>query len=167
MKELIPISKHNGKKAVSARNLYKFLAPTERFSAWFERQLQYGFTERIDYVGCKVFNTLANQELTDYALTIDCAKEISMLQKTERGKQARQYFIACEKKLKEQAKPLTQLEIAELTHKQHKDVSESIRNMEPAWVKVNGRKFPLVEYTDAKGENYQCTKPGLPGLFQL
>ena len=56
---------------------------------------------------------------------------------------------------------MTSLEIAELTGKQHKDVMKAIRNMEPAWVKVNGRKFALVEYKDAKGEFrpcYQLTK---------
>ena len=45
---------------------------------------------------------------------------------------------------------MTSLEIAELTGKQHKDVMKAIRNMEPAWVKVNGRKFALVEYRDAE-----------------
>jgi len=100
MNELIKITENNGKQAVSARELYRFLEITERFSNWFERQLSYGFTEGIDYIGCKEFNTLANQELTDYALTLDCAKEISMIQRSERGKQARQYFIACEKKSK-------------------------------------------------------------------
>jgi phage anti-repressor protein len=111
MKELIKITEQNGRQAVSARELHRFLSVTERFSSWFERQLQYGFMEGVDYVGCKEFNTLANQELTDYALSIDCAKELSMLQRTERGKQARQYFIACEQKLKEVAKPLSQAEI--------------------------------------------------------
>ena len=56
---------------------------------------------------------------------------------------------------------ITSLEIAELTGKQHKDVLKAIRNMEPAWVKVNGRNFALVEYKDAKGELrpcYQLTK---------
>ena len=43
---------------------------------------------------------------------------------------------------------MTSLEIAELTGKQHKDVMKAIRNMEPAWLKVNGRKFALVEYQD-------------------
>jgi len=47
---------------------------------------------------------------------------------------------------------MTSLEIAELTGKQHKDVMRAIRKMEPAWVKVNGRNFALVEYKDAKGE---------------
>jgi anti-repressor protein len=101
MNELIKITESNGKQAVSARELYKFLEATERFNNWFERQLQYGFVENIDYVGCKQFNTLANQELNDYALTINCAKEISMLQRNEKGKQARQYFIEAENKYRQ------------------------------------------------------------------
>ena len=51
---------------------------------------------------------------------------------------------------------MTSLEIAELTGKQHKDVLKAVRNMEPAWVKVNGRKFALVEYRDQKGELRPC-----------
>ena len=51
---------------------------------------------------------------------------------------------------------MTSLEIAELTGKQHKDVLKAIRNMEPAWAKVNGRKFALVEYKDQKGELRPC-----------
>ena len=47
---------------------------------------------------------------------------------------------------------MTSLEIAELTGKQHKNVMQAIRNMEPAWEKVNWRKFALVEYRDQKGE---------------
>ena len=60
-----------------------------------------------------------------------------------------------------QQQTMTSLEIAELTGKQHKDVMKAIRNMEPAWLKVNGRKFALVEYQDKKGELrpcYQLTK---------
>ena len=53
---------------------------------------------------------------------------------------------------------MTSLEIAELTGKQHKHVMEAIRKMEPAWVKVNGRNFALVEYKDAKGELRPITR---------
>lgn len=56
---------------------------------------------------------------------------------------------------------MTSLEIAEITGRLHKDVMRAIRNMEPAWEKINGRKFTLVEYEDAKGEKrpcYQLTK---------
>lgn len=47
---------------------------------------------------------------------------------------------------------MTSREIAEIAGRNHKDVMRSIRDMEDAWVKVNGRTFSLVEYTDAKGE---------------
>lgn len=100
MNELIKITEYNGNQAVSARDLHKFLEITERFSSWFERMLQYGFVENIDYQGCEFFNTLANQTLVDYALTLDCAKEISMIQRSKKGKEAREYFIECEKQLR-------------------------------------------------------------------
>lgn len=100
MNELIKITEYNGNQAVSARDLHKFLEITERFSSWFERMLQYGFVENIDYQGCEFFNALANQTLTDYALTLDCAKEISMIQRSKKGKEAREYFIECEKQLR-------------------------------------------------------------------
>ena len=51
---------------------------------------------------------------------------------------------------------MTSLEIAEVTGRNHKDVMRSIREMEDAWAKVNGRKFALVEYKDAKGEMRPC-----------
>jgi len=106
--ELIKVTEQNGKQVVSARDLHQYLDATERFSQWIERQFQYGFIENVDYVGCKEFHTLAKQELNDFALTIDCAKEISMLQKSEKGKQARMYFIECEKRLN---KPMSQIEL--------------------------------------------------------
>ena len=56
---------------------------------------------------------------------------------------------------------MTSLEIAELTGKSHSHLMRDIRNMEPAWEKVNGTKFGLVDYRDKKGESrpcYQLTK---------
>ena len=51
---------------------------------------------------------------------------------------------------------MTSLEIAQVTGKMHKDVMKAIRNMEPAWEKVNGRNFALVAYMDSKGEQRPC-----------
>lgn len=96
-------------QAVSARDLYNFLQPSERFNSWFERQLQYGFVENVDYVGCEVFNTLARQSLQDYFLSVDMAKEISMIQRSDKGKQARQYFIECERKAQQPTAPVVQI----------------------------------------------------------
>ena len=84
-------------KTVSARELHKKVGSTERFSSWFERQLQFGFVENEDYTGCKKFNTLANQELQDYELSVDMAKHICMVQKNEKAREVRQYLIDLEK----------------------------------------------------------------------
>ena len=51
---------------------------------------------------------------------------------------------------------MTSLDIAQVTGKMHKDVLKAIRNMEPAWLKVNGRHFALVDYKDSKGELRPC-----------
>lgn len=102
MNELIKVTTNeNGDQLTSGRELYVFLEVTERYSSWFERMLKYDFTENVDFVGCKVFNALAKQELQDHALTLDMAKEISMIQRSEKGKQARQYFIRVEKEHKQ------------------------------------------------------------------
>lgn len=97
MNEIINITYQNDRPTVSARELHKFLGVSERFGNWFDRMAQYGMEEGVDYAGCKVFNTLAHQELQDYQLTIEMAKEICMLQRNEKGKIARQYFIQLEK----------------------------------------------------------------------
>ena len=97
MTNLIKVTYENERPTVMGRDLHNFLGVTERYSSWFERMQQYGFAETIDYLGCKVFNTLAKQELQDHQLTIEMAKEISKLQRNEKGTQARQYFIQLEK----------------------------------------------------------------------
>lgn len=95
MNELITVNFDT--QTVSARELHKEVGSTERFASWFDRQLQYGFIENVDYTGCKKFNTLANQELQDYDLSVDMAKQICMVQKNDRAKAVRQYLIDLEK----------------------------------------------------------------------
>lgn len=93
----LSINYESEQPTVSARELHEKVGSSERFSAWFERQLQFGFSENEDYVGCKTFNTLARQELQDFKLTVDMAKQICMVQKNERAKKIRQDLIDLEK----------------------------------------------------------------------
>lgn len=106
MKELIKITENAGRQIVSARELHQFLEVKSQFIHWAKRMFAYGFTENQDYllVGQKrPTNNPKNPFTTenDYALTLDAAKQISMIQKNKKGQEARQYFIECEKKLNE------------------------------------------------------------------
>lgn len=95
--ELFKIQEHNGNDVVSARELYEFLDPKTEFSHWCKRMFEFGFIEGIDYSLVKIGERSAHNK-TDYALTINCAKEVSMVQRTDKGRQARQYFLDCEKR---------------------------------------------------------------------
>ena len=103
MNELIKVNYNSDRQTTSARTLWEFLGkPWGQFSKWFEQFKGYGFIENVDYrlVSTKILtNNPKNPEYetTDYEITIEMAKELCMLQKTEKGKQARQYFIDLEK----------------------------------------------------------------------
>ena len=103
-KELIKITKDdNGNSVVSGRELHEFLEVNEKYTQWFNRMMGYGFTENVDFIGfSEKTEKLGGRPKIDHALTLDMAKEISMIQRTEKGKQARQYFIEVEKEYKKQ-----------------------------------------------------------------
>lgn len=108
--ELIKITTNeNGEIIVSGRELHEFLESSERYSKWFERMLGYEFTNGVDYTPYQKVHPQNHQEITDHVLKIDMAKEISMIQRNEKGKQARQYFIEVEKRYKQ---PTNNLELA-------------------------------------------------------
>ncbi|WP_017732732.1 antA/AntB antirepressor family protein [Nafulsella turpanensis] len=97
--ELIHINEEN--QTVSARALYHFLEPDTKFTMWMERALEYGFEEGNDFIPLLGNNGKRGRPKKDYALTLDTAKEIAMIQRSEKGKQARQYFIEAEKQLQQ------------------------------------------------------------------
>lgn len=98
MNELIKVTlNENHEPVVSARQLHTALGVTDRFSRWFERMLAYGFEENTDYIGCEIFHGLARKKVKDYVIKLDMAKEIAMLQRNEKSKEVRQYFIQVEK----------------------------------------------------------------------
>lgn len=121
MEDLIQIKQTpGGKQVVSARDLHRLIVIEakggqvgEMFSHWIKRMLDLGFTEGVDYVTEEydVFGNLLakfsksdNEEVRfhrrEYIITLETAKHIAMVQNNDRGRQVRQYFIECERKLK-------------------------------------------------------------------
>lgn len=103
MNELIKISYENAERpTVSGRELHEALEVKTAYKDWFPRMCEYGFTEGEDFNPLKneqvrtEGNRQVSRELTDHRLTIPMAKEICMLQRSEKGKQFRQYFIRVE-----------------------------------------------------------------------
>jgi len=97
MKEIIKVDFE--KETVSARELYGTLGIEKRFSAWFETNSQ-GFVEGEDFTSVPtstVVNNGAERVLDDYQLTMDMAKHICLMSRSEKGKECRQYLIDLEK----------------------------------------------------------------------
>ena len=99
MNELIKINYESDRPTVLARDLHEFLEVKTAYKDWFPRMCEYGFAEGEDY--CSFLSDrsdgLPGKPRQDAQLTIDMAKEICMLQRNEKGKQARQYFLQLEK----------------------------------------------------------------------
>lgn len=98
MNELLKVSYNSDRPTVSARELYNFLDVDTRYNDWFSRMCKYGFEEGKDFYSFLSKNQNGGRPKQDAQLTIEAAKEISMLQRNEKGKMARQYFIELEKR---------------------------------------------------------------------
>lgn len=94
---LIPINEQNGMTAVSGRDLHRFLEVETPYAKWFSRMVEYGFAEDQDFQTILSEST-GGRPSVNHMLSLDMAKELSMIQRTDRGKQARQYFIEVEKR---------------------------------------------------------------------
>lgn len=113
MEEIIKITEHNGKRAVNARELHQFLESKYQFANWIqERITKYGFVENQDYEVFKenLKNSNGGRPQIEYALSVDMAKELSMVENNEKGRLARKYFIECEKIAREVAMASYQIE---------------------------------------------------------
>ena len=99
MNELIPINYEGEQPTVSARELYKALEVSKRFSAWFETNSK-GFVENEDFTSVlsgTVVNNGAHREIQDYFLSVDMAKHICLMSRTDKGRECRQCLIDLEK----------------------------------------------------------------------
>ena len=166
--ELINVKNEDGKLLVSLRELHEKLGIKTQFTKWAIRMFEYGFEENIDYipVSQKRLTVQGNETtFTDYIVTIDMAKEICMIQRSDIGKEFRKYFIECEKQLKEVVqKPLLSKEdellisIAKATTKETQMIAvgeygrykeEQIREKEVKPLQEENKILaPKADYTD-------------------
>ena len=136
MNDLIKIDE-TGK--TTARELYEFLSPDDKshYSRWAKTNIEENefYQEGAEWQG---FATMASgNEIKDYSLTIDFAKHLCMLSRSERGKQARNYFVEVEKRYKLQPVHLSRLEILELALKTEKENIELTKQLDEAKPKVD------------------------------
>lgn len=135
---LIPLQEYNDAPVVLGRDLHAFLEVQSNYREWFPRMVAYGFEEGKDYASKnrRVQDSLGRErEATDHIITLDMAKEISMIQRTDKGKQARQYFIECEKQAKQATPALTEDEIVHqalaITSRKVKELEARNEELEP------------------------------------
>lgn len=105
--ELIKIENRDGLDTVNARELHKFLEVGKDFTTWLKDRVEkYGFFENQDYMVLVFPNSgeKGGRPLTEYFLTIEMGKELSMIENNEKGRQARKYFIEAEKTLREMSR---------------------------------------------------------------
>ncbi|MCJ0600043.1 antA/AntB antirepressor family protein [Enterococcus cecorum] len=136
--ELIKITTNeNGEQLVSGRELHEFLEVGTQYTKWFDRMTEYGFAENVDFavIVKNDYDETAfggTRKITDHAMTLDMAKEISMIQRTEKGKQARLYFIDVENQYKAIQKrlPNTREAIQQLLLQGVEEVNQRVDIME-------------------------------------
>lgn len=115
---VIPLTENDGVQAVMGRELHAFLEVTTRYNDWINRLIEkYGFIAGQDFYSKMSKSPNGGRPSEDHILTMDMAKELSMVQNNERGRQARQYFIECERKAKQptiNGAELTRMELIQI-----------------------------------------------------
>lgn len=164
MNELIKINDNN---TISGRDLYDFLQINSNYTTWFERMCEYGFTEGVDYFPKMEDRSdgKAGKHKMNHDMTISMAKEISMIQRNERGKQARLYFIEVENRWKESQKPKTTAELlvehaqAYLEHERRmakievtqKEQEQRLLEVESKQMTIDKSFYTIAGYANLKG----------------
>jgi phage anti-repressor protein len=130
---------------VNARDLHEFLESKQEFRHWIKNRIeQYGFTENVDYVTSD--KIIRGNETKDYHLSLDMAKELSMVERNAKGKKARQYFIECEKKAKQApiTKELSRMDLIQLAMQAEQE-NQELRALNTEQVKVIIEQKDVIE----------------------
>lgn len=165
MNELIPINYDGEQPTVSARELHKSLEISKRFSAWFETNSQ-GFVENEDFTSVlsgTVVNNGAHREIQDYSLSVDMAKHICLMSRTEKGKECRQYLIDLEKAWNTPEQVFARaLKMADQTIAKLKGSVETLTAEVSVKNQIIGELKPKADYYDEILKN-----PGLVTITQI
>ena len=165
MSELIPINYNGEEPTVSARDLHAGLEIKSNFTTWFDRMCEYGFTE-LDYKKC--FPNLESgcnggQNMIDYQISVDMAKQICMIQRSEKGRQYRQYFLDLEKAWNTPEQVFARaLKMADQTIAKLKGAVESLTTEINVKNQIIGELKPKADYYDEILNN-----PGLVTITQI
>lgn len=128
MNEIITVNYDNEQPTVSARELHDFLEVKDPYRNWFPRMCEYGFEDGKDFRTflCETSN---GRPAHDAEITIDMAKELCMLQRNDKGKQARQYFLQLERDWNSPEKVMARA--LQIAHKRIHTLSEKIEQDAP------------------------------------
>lgn len=121
---LIPIRERDGQQAVSGRELHEFLEIETAYNVWFNRMLAYGFEDFKDFQSILIESS-GGRPGHDHALSLDMAKELSMIQRSAKGKEARQYFIEVEKRFQAAIQPAVPKSLPEALRAYAEEVERS------------------------------------------
>jgi len=171
MKQLVKVTEQDGQQLVDARELWKYLEVKSDFNNWFKNYVNdFGFIEDQDFTVLvnNYKNSKGGRPSKDYALQLSMAKELAMLQRSDKGKQARLYFIEMEKIAKDKtpknfpaalralADKVEELERVELEKKEIRIILDSesewssIKRMESAYL-MDFLWTPLKQYSKKHG----------------
>lgn len=148
MIELIKIRDNGREKVISMFDLYTFLEINTQFNHWCKRMFDYGFEDGRDFWPI-LAESIGGRPMKDYSINLDVAKEIAMIQRSAKGRQARKYFIECEKKLKEGESPkvLSPKELALLVIKAEEEKERAMMQLDQA-NKTILTQAPAVQYVN-------------------
>jgi len=169
MNELIKVNYETENPTVSGRDLHEFLGVGTLYKDWFPRMCEYGFSEGIDF-NLLIFEQVQKEgerdvtrKVADHALSFDMAKELCMLARSEKGKQARQYFIAIEKSWNSPELVMARaIKLADMRIKQQDGQIRLLESENTQQKQIIGELKPKADYVD-----YILSSSGTMAITQI
>lgn len=158
MDNLINIQDRNGKQLVSAKELYLGLGlDKSNWSRWYQRNIWNNefFKLNIDWIGVRHYDE--GNDTQDFAITLEFAKHIAMMARTEKSHEYRNYFIECEEKLKEQQKPACIEDVLIQSLQEMKDIKHQLNQVNHNALQANRKAEETKEEVQAIREAVEIT----------